>query len=59
MAIDSRIKDLGTEQLQPLVETKAGEVYNAEQVERTIQALTDKIGELGYAFAEIEPLAGA
>jgi outer membrane protein insertion porin family len=55
IAIDSRIKDLGTEQLQPLVETKEGEVYNAEQVERTIQKLTDKVGELGYAFAEINP----
>lgn len=55
VAIDSRIKDLGTEQLQPLVETKSGEVYNAEQVERTIQKLTDKVGELGYAFANIEP----
>ena len=32
-----------------------GDVYNADLVEATIQAFTDEVGRLGYAFVEIQP----
>ncbi|HEX2478950.1 MAG TPA: outer membrane protein assembly factor BamA [Geminicoccaceae bacterium] len=54
--IESRIPDLEPEQLRELVETRTGDVYNADQVEDSIVALTEEIGELGYAFAEVEPV---
>jgi outer membrane protein insertion porin family len=54
--LESRISDLGTDQLQQFVQTKQGDVYNADQVEQTIQKLTDEVGRLGYAFAQIEPV---
>jgi outer membrane protein insertion porin family len=56
IAIDSRLRDLTAEQLQAFVETKEGTLYNADQVESTIQRLTDEIGRLGYAFVQIEPV---
>jgi outer membrane protein insertion porin family len=55
VTIDSRLRDLEPEQLQELLVTKTGEVYNADDVETSITALTDEIGKLGYAFVDIEP----
>ena len=54
------LRDLGTEQLEAFVrDASQGDIYNADQVEATIQALTDEVGRLGYAFVEIEPRADA
>ena len=53
VAVDTTLKDL-TERLQEFVETRSGEI-DADQIEATIQALTDEVGRLGYAFVEIEP----
>ena len=53
--IDSRLKDLKPEQLQELLQTKSDQIYNADDVETSITALTDEIGKLGYAFVDIEP----
>ncbi len=55
VTIESRLRDLEPEQLQQLLETKSGEIYNADDVETSITALTDEIGKLGYAFVDIEP----
>ncbi|HEX2478808.1 MAG TPA: outer membrane protein assembly factor BamA, partial [Geminicoccaceae bacterium] len=54
--IESRVPDLEPGQLRQLLETRTGDVYNADQVEDSIVALTEEIGELGYAFAEVEPV---
>jgi outer membrane protein insertion porin family len=54
--IESRVPDLEPGQLRELLETDPGEVYNADEVEDSIVALTEEIGELGYAFAEVEPV---
>jgi outer membrane protein insertion porin family len=53
--IESKIPDLQPEQLRELLKTKQGDVYNADEIEDSISALTEEIGELGYAFAEVEP----
>ncbi|MEZ5825015.1 MAG: outer membrane protein assembly factor BamA [Geminicoccaceae bacterium] len=49
-------RDSSVDELRALVETKTGDTYNAELVESTIRSLTDKTGELGYAFANIDPV---
>lgn len=55
--LDSRIRDLSVDELQPLLAgTPTGEVYNAEEVERAVQQLTDQVGQQGYAFAQVEPV---
>lgn len=35
--------------------TKAGDWYNADAVEGSVTALTDALGNLGYAFVDIQP----
>ena len=47
---------LGLEsQLEPLVQAKAGEMFSAEKTNQTVKAITDYLGGLGYAFANINP----
>ncbi len=53
--IDSSIKELTPEQLRPLVPIKDGSVYNAEEVDKSIDALTNAAGTKGYAFAQVHP----
>ncbi|MDH3659140.1 MAG: outer membrane protein assembly factor BamA, partial [Alphaproteobacteria bacterium] len=53
--IDARLRDLEPVQLQALLQTEPNEIYNADDVETSITALTDEIGKLGYAFVDIEP----
>jgi outer membrane protein insertion porin family len=56
IAIDSRLRDLEPEQLRALLRTESGDTYNADQIEDSILALTEEIGQLGYAFVEINPV---
>jgi outer membrane protein insertion porin family len=56
IGIESRIPDLEPEQLRKLLKTEQGDIYNADQIEDSISALTEEIGELGYAFAQVEPV---
>ncbi len=55
VTINSKIKELTPEVLRPLVPIKDGAVYNAELVDKSIDALTNAAGTKGYAFAEIHP----
>lgn len=55
MDVVSEIKGVDGNQLKPLVTTKAGEIYNADQVEATVQAITTELGRLGYAFVDVRP----
>ena len=54
--IKSALEDLKTEDLMPLLTTEEGDWYNANEVENTIQALTDMVGTKGYAFIDIKPV---
>ncbi|MFB4204618.1 outer membrane protein assembly factor BamA [Arhodomonas sp. KWT2] len=44
------------ETLRKLVELKPGALYSRSQVVSTAEALRDKLGERGYAFANINPV---
>lgn len=55
VTVDSTIPDVNTEQLQSVIETHAGDVYNAKNVEDTIIALTERVAGQGYAFAQVTP----
>jgi outer membrane protein insertion porin family len=39
------------EELRALVDVKAGDIYNAERLNRISKAITDRLSMLGYAFA--------
>lgn len=43
------------EQIQPLIQQKAGEVFSSDKTTETVKAITDYLGSLGYAFANVNP----
>lgn len=49
------IPDLKAEDLEPYIKAETGEWYNADLVEDTVQAITDAVGALGYAFVDVRP----
>jgi len=54
--IDSRIPDIDTEVLRGKLVTSPGSVYNADQVERSLQNVTTEVARRGYAFAQVRPV---
>jgi outer membrane protein insertion porin family len=55
VVIDSKVKELTPAALRPLVPILEGNTYNAELIDKSIDALTNAAGTKGYAFAEIHP----
>jgi len=53
--LETTLPDLDPGVLEASIVGETGDWYNAEQVEETIQALTDQVGNLGYAFVEVRP----
>ena len=43
------------DELQQLIEVETGSIYNAEVINRTSTAITDKLSSIGYAFASARP----
>ncbi len=41
--------------LQKLVAMKAGDIYSLDKMRKTITAITDRVGDEGYAFASVTP----
>jgi outer membrane protein insertion porin family len=55
ISVDSTLPDVPGESLMPLIETQAGDVYNAKDIEDSIIAVTEHLAGLGYAFAQVTP----
>ncbi|HTK80238.1 MAG TPA: outer membrane protein assembly factor BamA [Rhizomicrobium sp.] len=55
VVINSKIKELNPASLRPLVPIAQGRTYNAELIDKSIDALTNAAGSKGYAFAEVHP----
>ncbi len=53
--IDSHLRNLKPDVLRPYLTVSQGDWYNADAVEETINALTDQVGQRGYAFVDIRP----
>ncbi|HEX4176860.1 MAG TPA: outer membrane protein assembly factor BamA, partial [Rhizomicrobium sp.] len=53
--IESKIRELPSAKLRPLVDVQAGDIYSQETVQKAIDALTNAAGTSGYAFAEVHP----
>ena len=43
------------ENIQKLIQVKAGEKFSAAKTNATVKAITDYLGSLGYAFANVNP----
>jgi outer membrane protein insertion porin family len=53
--IDSSLAGLNTAHLRPLIRTRPGESFNADQVEKTIESVSIELAREGYAFAQVRP----
>jgi outer membrane protein insertion porin family len=53
--LTTRLPDLNPEELRPIVLARAGEWYNSEEVEESIQKLTEAVGNRGFAFVDVKP----
>ncbi|HTS91844.1 MAG TPA: outer membrane protein assembly factor BamA [Stellaceae bacterium] len=51
----NQLKDINPDELKAYLTMRPGDRYNADQVEATITALTDALGNRGYAFVDIQP----
>lgn len=55
LAVNSQIKAIEPEVLRALLVAHEGDWYNADQVDKSITALTDALGNRGFAFVDIQP----
>jgi outer membrane protein insertion porin family len=53
--VESQLRDFDGEKLAKQLPMKAGDWYNAKQVEDTIDRLNETAGAFGYAFADVRP----
>jgi outer membrane protein insertion porin family len=53
--VESAIRDFRSESLTRLLPMKAGDWYNAKQIEDTVTSLNESAGLFGYAFADVQP----
>lgn len=53
--INSKVKELPASALRGDVPIHDGETYNAELIDKSIDALTNAVGTKGYAFAQVHP----
>ncbi|HYC15370.1 MAG TPA: outer membrane protein assembly factor BamA, partial [Stellaceae bacterium] len=51
----NQLKDVNPDELKAVLTMRPGDRYNADQVEATITALTDALGNRGYAFVDVQP----
>jgi outer membrane protein insertion porin family len=53
--VKTTLKDLDPKSLMGDVTTKEGDWYDASKVDDTVQAISDHVGNLGYAFVDVRP----
>ncbi len=55
ITVEARLRDLDGEALRANVEEAPGDWYSSDLVEKTVDALTDDVGTLGFAFVDVRP----
>ncbi len=53
--VTSRFQGLDVDTLKSYLTMDEGDWYDADQVEKTVTALADAVGSLGYAFVDVRP----
>jgi outer membrane protein insertion porin family len=53
--VASQLRGVEGQDLSGLIASEPGETYNAEEVESTVQSITDSLGERGFAFVDVRP----
>ncbi len=55
IGLETTLRNLDPETLRENLTTVEGDWYDASEVDKTIEVLTDSVGDLGYAFVDIRP----
>lgn len=55
LTIESKIKDVKPAAIQPVIEIEKGDWYDSEAVDDTVVALSNAVGDLGFAFVAVLP----
>ncbi|MCZ8259176.1 MAG: outer membrane protein assembly factor BamA [Beijerinckiaceae bacterium] len=53
--VESQIADVDTQRLRSAIRTRSGQTYNAEDVEKSVDAISREVAQRGYAFAQVRP----
>lgn len=53
--IKTTLKRLNTANLREAIRIEPGQFYDASQIDRAVERITDRVGDLGFAFVEIRP----
>lgn len=55
ISVNSQIRNLEPEKLMPDITLKTGDWYDAERIKSSIDGMTQKLGDLQYAFVNVVP----
>jgi outer membrane protein insertion porin family len=55
VSVDSAIPGVDGQSLQGQLKTQPGDVYSAQRIEESLVALTNRVAESGFAFAQVTP----
>lgn len=55
IAVESSLGGVDTDSMSSLLESREGKTYSAEKVEKTIIALSERVANDGFAFAQVTP----
>ncbi|MEK9725088.1 MAG: outer membrane protein assembly factor BamA, partial [Rhodospirillaceae bacterium] len=50
VTVEARLRDLKAEDIKQVVEMEPGQWYDIRDVDKAIEKITERVGELGYAF---------
>lgn len=53
--VESRIADVDSNRLRGVVRTRSGTTYDAQDVEKSVDAISREVARSGYAFAQVRP----
>ncbi|MBB4198176.1 outer membrane protein assembly factor BamA [Rhodoblastus sphagnicola] len=53
--VESHLRGVDASALEPDLRIHTGDLYNGDQVDKTVEAMTREVGRRGYAFTNIRP----
>ncbi|MBP2559157.1 outer membrane protein insertion porin family [Neorhizobium galegae] len=55
ISVESTVQGISGQDLEGLVETRAGSVYNAREIQKSMEAISKRVAAAGYPFARVTP----
>ncbi|MGQ4273017.1 outer membrane protein assembly factor BamA [Terrihabitans sp. B22-R8] len=53
--VESNVSDVDPSVLRSKIKGKAGDIYSADEIEKTVEAMSVELATNGYAFAQVRP----